>query len=163
MNSLIASTPSPASSSASASSSSSGAAAPVVFERPLRIRFAHCDPAGIVFFPQYLVMLNGLVEDWFNDCLRVSYSGLLGPRRIGLPIVRLECEFRAVSRMGDDVTLGLAVERVGNSSITLALHCRAGEEERMRSRQVLVATDLKTHKARALPDDVREALARLPR
>lgn len=160
MNSLIVPTPSPASSSAS--SSSSGAAAPVVFERPLRIRFAHCDPAGIVFFPQYLVMLNGLVEDWFNDCLRVSYSGLLGPRRIGLPIVRLECEFRAVSRMGDDVTLGLAVERVGNSSITLALHCRAGEEERMRSRQVLVATDLKTHKARALPDDVREALARLP-
>ena len=31
------------------------------FERPRRIRFAHCDPAGIVFFPQYLVMLNNLV------------------------------------------------------------------------------------------------------
>jgi acyl-CoA thioesterase FadM len=30
--------------------------APIVFERPVRIRFAHCDPAGIVFFPQYLVL-----------------------------------------------------------------------------------------------------------
>ena len=39
------------------------------FERPLRIRFAHCDPAGIVFFPQYLVMINNLVEDWVTDAL----------------------------------------------------------------------------------------------
>ena len=37
------------------------------FERPLRIRFSHCDPAGIVFFPQYMVMFNGLLEDWFTD------------------------------------------------------------------------------------------------
>ncbi|MCT9810159.1 acyl-CoA thioesterase [Acidovorax sp. Be4] len=135
---------------------------PIVFERPLRIRFAHCDPAGIVFFPQYLVMLNGLVEDWCTDGLGVNYSELLTTRRIGLPIVRLDCEFRAISRMGDDVTLGLAVERVGRSSLTLALHCRAGTQERMRSRQVLVTTDLDTHQARALPDDMRAALAQLP-
>ncbi len=36
----------------------------MTFERPVRIRFSHCDPAGIVFFPQYLVMTNDvLVED----------------------------------------------------------------------------------------------------
>ena len=138
-------------------------AQPVVFERPLRIRFAHCDPAGIVFFPQYLVMLNGLVEDWCTDGLGVNYAHLLTTRRIGLPIVRLECDFRAISRMGDDVTLGLAVARVGRSSLTLDLHCRAGTQERMRSRQVLVTTDLATHQARALPGDLRAALARLPR
>ena len=40
------------------------------FERPVRIRFSHCDPAGIVFFPQYLVMTNALVEDWFNEGAR---------------------------------------------------------------------------------------------
>ncbi|MDF6762844.1 acyl-CoA thioesterase, partial [Escherichia coli] len=36
------------------------------FERAARIRFAHCDPAGIVYFPQYLVLFNVLVEDWFT-------------------------------------------------------------------------------------------------
>ena len=81
------------------------------FERALRIRFAHCDPAGIVFFPQYLVMFNGLVEDWFTEGLGVSYAELLGPRRVGLPIVRLECDFSAISRMGDDVVLGLSIMR----------------------------------------------------
>ena len=39
---------------------------PAVFEREALIRFSHCDPAGIVFFPQYLVMFNGLVEDWVD-------------------------------------------------------------------------------------------------
>ena len=58
------------------------------------IRFAHCDPAGIIFFPQYLVLFNGLVEDWLNQALRHPYARMLGAERTGLPIVRLECDFR---------------------------------------------------------------------
>jgi DNA-binding MarR family transcriptional regulator len=43
------------------------AAASTEFRRPRLIRFSDCDPAGIVFYPQYFVMLNGLVEDWVNE------------------------------------------------------------------------------------------------
>lgn len=132
---------------------------PSRFERALRIRFAHCDPAGIVFFPQYLVLLNGLVEDWFTDGLGIPYAGLIAERRIGLPIVKLECEFSAISRMGDEVVLGLAVERLGASSLTLALDCTAGAQRRMSARQVLVFTDLQTHRAVPAPPDVRQSLA----
>jgi len=42
------------------------------FDMPVRIRFAHCDPAGIVFFPQYLVLTNALVEDWFTERLKID-------------------------------------------------------------------------------------------
>lgn len=132
---------------------------PARFVRERRIRFSDCDPAGIVFYPQYLVMFNGLVEDWFTDQLGVSYAGLLGHRRIGLPIVRLECDFRAVGRMGDDIQLCLSVERVGTRSITLNLECRAGHELRVSSRQVLVFTNLDSHAAIEMPADVRAALA----
>jgi len=38
------------------------------------VRFADCDPAGIVFFPQYLVMLNTLVEQWFDEGLRIPFA-----------------------------------------------------------------------------------------
>ena len=62
----------------------------MTFERPVRIRFSHCDPAGIVFFPQYLVMTNALVEDWFNESLGIDYSAMIRTRRVGLPIVKLE-------------------------------------------------------------------------
>lgn len=129
------------------------------FERPLRIRFAHCDPAGIVFFPQYLVMLNGLLEDWFNDGLGIRFDDLLGPRRVGTPTVRLECDFTAISRMGDDVVFGLEVEHLGRSSLVLRLDGRCGGETRLRARQVIVFTSLDTHKPMAIPDDVRAAIA----
>jgi len=128
------------------------------FERPLRIRFAHCDPAGIVFFPQYLVMINNLVEDWVGDALGVPYAELLGRRRTGMPTVSLHCEFTAISRMGDDVMLGLSVERIGTRSITLQIGCRCGDEQRMSVRQVLVFTSLDTHHAIDIPADLRTAI-----
>ena len=129
------------------------------FERVYPIRFSHCDPAGIVFFPQYLVLFNHLVEDWFTEGLGVDYAQMLGARRIGLPIVRRECDFRAISRMGDAVTFGLVTERVGGRSLTLALTARVADELRVTARQVLVFTDLDTHRAIDLPADVRAALA----
>ncbi len=128
------------------------------FERVLRIRFSHCDPAGIVFFPQYLILFNALVEDWFTDELGVSYADLLGPRRIGLPIVHLECDFRAICRMGDQVTLALVPVRVGHRSLTLSLSCRIGDVLCVEARQVLVFTSLETHRAIEMPEDVRQAL-----
>ena len=134
-------------------------ASPPQFERVYPIRFSHCDPAGIVFFPQYLVLFSQLVEDWFNEGLGISYAHRRGPRRVGLPIVRLECDFRAPSRMGDHLNFGLAVERVGGKSLTLMLQATGHGLLRVASRQVLVFTDLDTHRAIGLPEDVRAALA----
>ena len=146
------------------------------------VRFAECDPAGIVFFPQYLVMLNSFVEQWFDEGLRIPYAGLIGERRIGLPTVRLEVDFTAISRHGDRIMLAVQIEKLGRSSLTLQVACRAGEvaavhtgehtaehtgehtgkdahgELRFRARQVLVCTSLHTHRPQAMPDDVRSAL-----
>jgi 4-hydroxybenzoyl-CoA thioesterase len=122
------------------------------------VRFGHCDPAGIVFYPQYLVLLNGLVEDWVDQGLGISYAGLIAQRRVGLPTVRLECDFRAVSRMGEDVVFGLEVERLGNRSITLAIDIARGSEQRMAARVVLVTTDLASHRAIAVPADLHAAI-----
>ena len=41
--------------------------APHEFKSQKLIRFQHCDPAGIVFYPQYFVLFHELIEDWFND------------------------------------------------------------------------------------------------
>lgn len=132
------------------------------FARERRIRFSDCDPAGIVFYPQYFVMFNGLVEDWFTDDLGVDYAALVVQRRIGLPTVRLEVDFRAVSRLGDRVTLALEPARLGRRSITLQLAC-TGEngDTRMTMRQVLVATSLATHESMDIPPDVRAAIEEL--
>jgi 4-hydroxybenzoyl-CoA thioesterase len=132
------------------------------FTRERSVRFSDCDPAGIVFYPQYFVMFNGLVEDWFNDALETNYASLLLVRRVGLPTVRLEVDFKSVSRLGDRLLLSLEVERLGTRSLSLALKCRApGGELRVSVRQVIVTTSLITHAAIEIPSDVHAAIARV--
>jgi 4-hydroxybenzoyl-CoA thioesterase len=133
------------------------------FERTLTIRFSHCDPAGIVFYPRYFVMFNDLVEDWVTSGLGIRYADLLGRRRTGLPSVSVNSQFNAVSRMGDEVQMGLTVEHIGRSSIHLSLGCRHGAEQRVQMQQVLVVTDLETHRPMAIPDDLRRAMVAFQR
>ena len=75
-----------------------------------------------------------------------------------MPTVRLEADFRAISRMGDIVRFGLRAERVGGRSLELALQACSGDALRVSSRQVLVFTSLDTHKPIPAPDDVRHAI-----
>jgi 4-hydroxybenzoyl-CoA thioesterase len=131
-----------------------------VFEVEEGVRFAHCDPAGIVFFPQYLVMLNTLIERWFDEALGVPYAGYIGVRRLGLPTVRLECDFTAITRMGERLRQRLAVAKLGRTSLQLAVDFDCGGELRARFRQVLVCTSLATHQSHPLPDDLRAAMTR---
>ncbi len=128
------------------------------FERNLRIRFSHCDPAGIVFYPQYFVLFVGLVEDWVTEGLGISYARLLSERRVGLPTVNMQCDFKAICRMGDEVSLGLQLQHVGRSSLRVRLDCRRGEQVCVTAVNTLVSTDLNTHRSIPLPDDLRTAL-----
>lgn len=128
------------------------------FSAERTVRFSDCDPAGIVFFPQYLVMLNGVVEQWFDHALFLPYAELIGLRRLGLPTVRLEVDFTAISRHGDRLRWELALAHMGRSSFTLLHDVMGTDGVRLRARQVLVCTSLDTHRAQALPDDVRSAL-----
>nr|CUV20466.1 putative thioesterase protein [Ralstonia solanacearum] len=136
---------------------------PCQFSRPHRIRFAECDPAGIVFYPQYFVMFNNLLEAWIDSLLPEGFAGYIGKQGYGLPTVRLEADFRAISRMGDDVTLSLEVVRLGGKSLTLALACTGSDGEvRMSVNQVVVSTSLTTHRAIDIPQALRQALTAAP-
>jgi 4-hydroxybenzoyl-CoA thioesterase len=129
------------------------------FERPVRIRFSHCDPAGIVYFPQYLVMTNVLVEDWFNEGLSIEYAHMIARRRIGLPIVKLDCEFSRPSQMGETILLTLDVRTIGRSSIGIEIHGHCNGETRFRSKQVLVFMSFDSGKSIDIPGDIASALA----
>lgn len=130
------------------------------FEKPVRIRFSHCDPAGIVFFPQYLVMTNALVEDWFNEGLHVDYAQMIGQRRLGLPIVKLDCEFSRPSQMGETIMLTLTVAAIGRRSITIDILGHCNGEARFRAKQVLVTTSLESGRSIDIPTDIAGSLAK---
>jgi 4-hydroxybenzoyl-CoA thioesterase len=67
----------------------------MIFERTKLIRFHHCDPAGIVFYPQYLVLCNELVEDWFDEGMGVNFFTLHTELKRGVPMRHLETDFRS--------------------------------------------------------------------
>jgi len=125
------------------------------FERELR--FGDCDPSGIAYFPSYLNILNGVVEDFWAR-IGFPWPELITARKIGTPTVHLACDFSRPSMFGDLLTFNLRIIRVGGSSLHLDHLISGANGPRWRARQILAATSLVDHHAIPWPDDIRAAL-----
>jgi 4-hydroxybenzoyl-CoA thioesterase len=132
----------------------------MIFTRDKLIRFHHCDPAGIVFYPQYFVLFNELVEDWFNAGLGINYASFHQRQRLGTPMAHIECDFLAPSKIGETLTLELGVKRIGRTSLTLAVEGKSGVEPRIRATLIVVLASMDTHRPVAIEGDLRERLSR---
>lgn len=135
-----------------------------VYRTQVPIRFTHCDPAGIVFYPRYFEMFNDLVEDWCRDGLQFPFPELISNRGWGVPTVRLEVDFVAPSTFGEVLTATLRVQSVGASSIALEIQLSGPQDDvRVRGKVVLVLIDRKTQKAIPLPEDLRARILEFKR
>ena len=127
------------------------------FEATRVLRFGDCDPAGIAYYPRYFDLLNSVVEDWWG-AMGLPWKVLFGERRIGLPTVRFQVEFRAPAFLGDELLFSLAVKRIGSKSVDLDHVVQREGTTLWQASQILVATSLDTHRSIAWPDDIRAAL-----
>lgn len=130
------------------------------FRRDKLIRFHHCDPAGIVFYPHYFILFNELVEDWFRDALGMGFAQIHGEHRLGVPMARLECEFLSPSKIGETLQLTLAVQRLGGASIAVLVEGGNEGAVRVRANLTLVLASLDTIKPVPVPLWLRERLER---
>jgi 4-hydroxybenzoyl-CoA thioesterase len=128
--------------------------APFVSEK--LIRFHHCDPAGIVFYPQYFILFHELLEDWFNRGLDLNYADFVSRERRGLPTAHIDCDFRVPSKIGDTVQMQLSVKRVGRTSLSILVRVCAGDEVRVTANQVLVLISLEDGSLVPIPPELRE-------
>jgi 4-hydroxybenzoyl-CoA thioesterase len=128
------------------------------FTRSVPVRFSHCDPAGIVYFPHYFDMFNGLIEDWYTQELGYDYAELIMGRRYGFPFVHIECDFKVPSRIGDVIDLTLLVERLGRSSLGIVIVCHRDGIELLRARMTTAMMSLETRKAVPLPQALRDRI-----
>jgi len=110
------------------------------FAAQRKVRFAECDPAGIVFYPRYFEYLNGLVEDWFEAIGFPFHETHIGGR-IGTPVRALEAEFLRSSRLGEVLELSLELLEVGRTSARLEGVFSCAGEERFRARCAIVYVD----------------------
>lgn len=132
----------------------------MLFERNKMIRFHHCDPAGIVFYPQYLILCNEIVEDWFEYGIGVGFGPLHTDLKRGVPMRRLEAEFTAPGRIGEELAFTLQVLNIGRTSLQIEIVARQGDTVCFTTRQVLVWADLDGPRAIEIDDEWRERFAR---
>lgn len=122
------------------------------------IRFGQCDPAGIVYTPNFFDIFNVVVEKWYAEALGIDYYEMIRGRRTGLGYVSAFADFFLPCRMGDEVEVAVDVDRIGNTSFGLVLHAFVAGREALRGRFTVVTTSLETHRPVPIPDDLRDAL-----
>ena len=123
--------------------------------RPLR--FGDCDPSGIAYFPSYLNILVGVLEDYFT-ALGFPWKSMIDDRRIGVPTVRLDLTFLKPGLQGDTLEFLLTVRGIGRSSLDLEHQVSANGHVLWTAKHRVVATSLDTHKSTEWPEDIRAAL-----
>lgn len=131
-----------------------------IYEQTIRIRFGHCDPAGIVYHPQYFVILNQLMEDFYRD---IAGVGFIEVKKYGLgfPVAGVRCDFAAPSRVGDICEARVWIEHLGETSIRFAFTIHAGDELRLQCTEtcVCVTSDENERLVKAaIPTELRQAL-----
>ena len=129
----------------------------MIFTVPKKIRFHHCDPAGIVFYPQFFYLLHEAQEDFFAHIGFPEHSMINAG--YGVPIVDLKTQFLGMCRNGDDVEITLALSKLGNSSIGMDYEVLGGGQVKLRASGVVVYSKVPDGKPVRLPDDLRTALS----
>ena len=91
----------------------------LINRRTLRIEWGQCDPAGIVFYPQYLIIF-----DTSTGCLfeRTGLSPSAMRKKygiVGMPVVEVGARFVQPCRFDDAVIVESEVGEWGRSSFTV--------------------------------------------
>lgn len=119
------------------------------------IRFSHCDPAGVLYFPHVFDFVNATLEDWFAQRLGLPFHVLHLEHRRGNPVVRTHCEFVTPCRFGETLALDMQPVAVGRSSIETRMSGTVSGAPRFRVRHKTAMMSMETMRAIALPDEVR--------
>ncbi len=126
-----------------------------------RIRFQHCDPAGIAFFARLDELLNACFEDWCAAA-DIPFARMMGEERIGFPLAHASLDYRAPLRLGDEIEVQHRVVAVGRTSVTFAVAITRHGIPCVEGRHVRVMVSMDAGTAVPLPDALRAALASAP-
>jgi 4-hydroxybenzoyl-CoA thioesterase len=130
-----------------------------VYERG--VRFDEVDAAQILFFARFFNYCHEAMETFFSQ-LPGGYVALINERKIGLPAVHVEGDFKSPLRFGDIVRIDVTLTRVGRSSCSFrhAMSHKATGAAVALVHHICAAVELATLKPIAIPGDMRTLLER---
>ncbi|MBL8677987.1 MAG: acyl-CoA thioesterase [Myxococcales bacterium] len=130
-----------------------------MFEHTIDVTWGECDLAGLVYFPRMLDWCHRALEALWGG-LEGGYARFTGPRRLGIPTVRIAGDFQRPVRYGERVIVRVGVARIGTKSVTFR-HDVTNAEGALCARfeHVIAVCELDGPRAIEVPDDVRALLA----
>jgi acyl-CoA thioester hydrolase len=127
------------------------------FTHHLRVRYAECDPQGVVFNAHYLAYFDtSLTELW-----RAAFGGYQAIIERGIDVMVLDAQlrFRAPAHFDELLALEIAVTRLGTTSIASSHRISRVGQLLVEGTMTHVLVDLSTLKKTPIPDWMREQLA----
>jgi acyl-CoA thioester hydrolase len=114
------------------------------------VRFRDVDAMGHV---------NNAVFLTYLEEARIAFLLPLGAEVSSMILARVEIDFRAPLRMGDEVEIGVRPANVGTKSFELEYEVRSRDLVAAEAKTVIVSFDYEGGRSIEVPDSWREALA----
>jgi acyl-CoA thioester hydrolase len=127
------------------------------FAHTLRVRYAECDPQGVVFNAHYLAYFDTTITELW----RAAFGGYQAMLDAGVDVVVAEAQlrFRAPAHFDDELTLEITITRLGETSIVSEHRARRDEQAVVEGTLRHVMVDRHTLTKTPIPDWVRAGLA----
>ena len=134
----------------------------MIFTKRFRYRFGDIDDAGIAYYPSFFHYFHCAFEDWWSEGLNAPYDKILHDEKFGLPAVRVESDFLAPIRYGDEPDIHLGILEMGTSSVQFGYWMTLEDPLRIlcRAKITTVSVDMSTMAKQPIPDKWREEFAR---
>lgn len=130
----------------------------MTFHKEEIIRFRHCDPAGIVFYPRYLEILNDMVEDWFK-VMGYPFDEMESCLGAGVPTINLNITFMHPCRQGETLSLTLRCLKIGDSSFEIKISGEQLGQPILEAQIVLCFTTIGSQVNKmSIPDGIRKKM-----
>jgi 4-hydroxybenzoyl-CoA thioesterase len=127
---------------------------------PVTVEWGHCDPAGIVYFPNYFSYFDSSTNVLLRRALGLNkYEMLKKYDIVGIPVVDLAARFIVPSVFGDVVMIESTVVEIKRSSFRLQHRLLRGETLAVEADEVRVwagrdPADPDKLKGQPIPEDV---------
>lgn len=97
------------------------------FRIDLRVDFGDCDPAGIVFYPNFYRWFDRATHQMFRD-VGYTFFGLKDQGFVAWPLVDTGAKFLSPCSAGDDLSLYSGVSEWGRKTFRISHQIKRGEE-----------------------------------
>jgi acyl-CoA thioester hydrolase len=126
------------------------------FRHKLRVRYGECDLQGVVFNAHYLAYFDTSL----NELLREAVGSYRAMHERGIDVVVAEAQlrFHAPARFEEELTMEIAVARLGTTGITTTHRISREGELLVDGMLRHVMIDLQTLTKTPIPDWLRERL-----